>query len=392
MRGSMLGLSTMRFHDMTRETLQTIRASILGSVALLPLLVLPSMVGALVDHAGFTESEAGWVAAVGFAGSALGAIIAGLRIRHFDPRVLAITGLVLLAVFDGASIFVGQLPAWLFVTFRFVSGLGGAIAYAAVMATIATMSNPERDYGIFMVFQFGLSAIGLYWLPYLLPIIGVAGLFSILAVAAVLSLLLRNSVIHREAVSDGTAVEIKTLLQPAALMAMFGIGLYETANLAYYTYSERIGLSMGLNDYQVGEVLGVATLLGVPSAFGVVWLGDRFGQLKPLFLALLISIIGLLILVYPIGQVSYSISMYMMGAAWAFGLAYFCAIEARIDPGGSVVVVGGFFTSSGAVLGPAIAATLVKPDFYDDVLLLAVGLYGVVAVLMTLCVARIGRN
>ena len=278
----------MRFHDMTRETLQTIRASILGSVALLPLLVLPSLVGALVDHAGFTEAEAGWVAAVGFAGSALGAIIAGLRIRHFDPRMLAITGLVLLAVFDGASIFAGQLPTWLFVTFRFVSGLGGAIAYAAVMATIATMSNPERDYGIFMVFQFGLSAIGLYWLPYLLPVIGgVAGLFSILAVAAVLSLLLRNSVIHREAVAEETAVEIKTLLKPAALMAMFGIGLYETANLGYYTYSERIGLSMGLNDYQVGEVLGVATLLGVPSAFGVVWLGDRFGQLKPLFLALL---------------------------------------------------------------------------------------------------------
>lgn len=271
----MLGLSTMRFHHMTRETLQTIRASILGSVALLPLLVLPTMVGALVDHAGFTEAEAGWVAAVGFAGSALGAIIAGLRIRHFDPRLLAITGLLLLAVFDGASIFAGQLPAWLFVTFRFVSGLGGAIAYAAVMATIATMSNPERDYGIFMVFQFGLSAVGLYLLPYLLPIIGVAGLFSILAVAAALSLLLRNSVIHREAVSDGTAVEIKTLLKPAALMAMFGIGLYETANLGYYTYSERIGLSMGLNDYQVGEVLGVATLLGVPSAFGVVWLGDR---------------------------------------------------------------------------------------------------------------------
>ena len=94
MRGSILSLSTMQFHDRTGETLQTIRASILGSVALLPLLVLPTMVGALVDHAGFTEAEAGWVASVGFAGSALGAIIAGLRIRHFDPRLLAVIGLL----------------------------------------------------------------------------------------------------------------------------------------------------------------------------------------------------------------------------------------------------------------------------------------------------------
>jgi MFS family permease len=377
---------------MTSETLQTIRVSVLGSIALLPLLVLPTMIGALVDYTGFTEAEAGWVAAVGFAGSALGAIVAGLRIRHFDPRMLGVVGLVLLAVFDAASVFASQLPAWLFVTFRFVSGVGGAIAFAAVMASIATMSNPERGYGIFMVFQFGISAVGLYGLPFLLPVIGVSGMFLILSAAAVLSLLLRNAVIHRKAVSAETAVEIHTLLKPAALLAMFGIGLYETANLGYYTYSERIGVNFGLTDYRIGEILGLATFLGVPSALIVVWLGDRFGQLKPLSAALLVSVVGLLVLLYPLGPASYAVSMYLMGIAWAFGLPYFQAVEARIDPGGSVVVVGGFFTSCGAVLGPAIAATLVRPGFYDNVLLFAIGTYGVVVVLMTLCTNRIARN
>ncbi len=391
MRGSMAALSTIRFHHMTSETLQTIRVSVLGSVSLMPLLILPTMVGALVDYAGFTEAEAGWVAAVGFAGSALGAIVAGLRIRHFDPRILGVVGLIFLAVFDAASIFAGHLPTWLFVTFRFFSGLGGAVAYAAVMATIATMSNPERGYGVFMVLQFGLSAIGLYGLPFLLPVIGVSGLFLILSALAVLSLFLRGSVIHRAPVSAGTAVEIHMLLKPVALLSMFGIGLYETANLGYYTYTERIGVNFGLTDYQIGEVLGLATLLGVPSALAVVWMGDRFGQLRPISAALLVSILGLLILLYPLGPASYPIAMYMMGAAWAFGLPYFQAVEARIDPGGSVVVVGGFFTSCGAAVGPAIAATLVRPDDYDNVLLFAIGVYGVVAVLMTMCTSRIGR-
>jgi MFS family permease len=387
----MAALSTIRFHDMTSETLQTIRVSVLGSVSLMPLLILPTMVGALVDYAGFTEAEAGWVAAVGFAGSALGAIVAGLRIRHFDPRILAVVGLIFLAVFDAASIFAGRLPTWLFVTFRFVSGLGGAVAYAAVMATIATMSNPERGYGVFMVLQFGLSAIGLYGLPFLLPVIGVSGLFLILSALAVLSLFLRGSVIHRAPVSAGAAVEIHMLLKPVALLSMFGVGLYETANLAYYTYTERIGVNFGLTDYQIGEVLGLATLLGVPSALAVVWIGDRFGQLRPISAALLVSVLGLLILLYPLGSASYPIAMYMMGVAWAFGLPYFQAVEARIDPGGSVVVVGGFFTSCGAAVGPAIAATLVRPDDYDNVLLFAMGVYGVVAVLMTMCTSRIGR-
>jgi MFS family permease len=151
-------------------------------------------------------------------------------------------------------------------------------------------------------------------------------------------------------------------------------------------------VNFGLTDYRIGEILGLATFLGVPSALIVVWLGDRFGQLKPLSAALLVSVVGLLVLLYPLGPASYAVSMYLMGIAWAFGLPYFQAVEARIDPGGSVVVVGGFFTSCGAVLGPAIAATLVRPGFYDNVLLFAIGTYGVVVVLMTLCTNRIARN
>ena len=165
---------------MQAETVRIIRASILGSVAILPILILPSLVGALVDYSAFTEAEAGWVVAVGFAGSALGAITAGLRIQHLDPRKLAVLGLLMLAIFDAASMLVNQLPTWLFVTFRFVSGIGGAVAYAAVMASIAASNNPERGYGIFMVFQFGISAIGLYGLPQVLADIGTVGTFLII--------------------------------------------------------------------------------------------------------------------------------------------------------------------------------------------------------------------
>ena len=152
---------------------RTILASILGSVALMPLLVLPGMVGGLVDYSGFTESQAGWVASAGFAGGAIGSILAGLRIRHISPRQLAIAGLIMLAVFDGLSALVGHLPTAVFVAFRFIAGFGGMIAYSAVMATIAALPGHERGYGIFMVFQFGISGIGLWGLPYVFPIVGV---------------------------------------------------------------------------------------------------------------------------------------------------------------------------------------------------------------------------
>lgn len=377
---------------MQAETIRIIRASILGSVAILPILILPSMVGALVDYAGFTESEAGWVAAIGFSGSALGAIAAGLRIQHLDPRKLAAFGLLTLAVFDAASMLVSQLPVWLFLTFRFVSGVGGAVAYAAVMTTIAASNNPERGYGIFMVFQFGISAIGLYGLPLVLADVGVVAMFSAMAAAAALSLVLYKSVMHRGTMIEDAAIEFHMLIKPAAIIAMLGIGFYETANFMYYTYADRIGVSFGLSDVRIGEILGFASLLGIPAALVVVWIGDRFGQLAPLLFAVVLSAGAIAWLLFPAGASTYIVSMSVLGFAWAIGLPFFYAVEARLDPGGSVVVVGGFFTNCGSVAGPALAATLVTPEGYDSVLLAAIAVYVFVACLMMLTVRIAART
>jgi MFS family permease len=118
----------------------------------------------------------------------------------------------------------------------------------------------------------------------------------------------------------------------------------------------------------------------------VVWVGDRFGQLRPLLSAIILSVIAHLLLLMPSGTVSYVLAVFALGIAWAFGLAYFYAIEARIDPGGSVVVVGGFFTNCGSIAGPALAATLVQPDHFGVVLAAAIGIYLVAAFLATFSV------
>lgn len=350
------------------------------------------MVGTLVDYAGFTATEAGWVAAVGFAGSALGAMVVGLRIQHLDPRNLAVLGLVTLAAFDAAAMFASQVPVWLFVTLRFLSGIGGAVVYAAVMTHIAATNAPERGYGIFMGFQFGISALGLYGLPLVLPHTGVAGMYFFLATAAVLSLLLRKSVMHRESVVADAAIEFHMLIKPAAIFVMLGIGCYEIANFMYFTYADRIGISLGLPDYRVGEILGFASLLGVPAAMLVVWLGDRFGQLLPLLFAMLVAIVSLAWLLEPAGTMTYIVSMGALGFAWAFGLPFFYAFEARLDPGGSVVVVGGFFTACGAFIGPAFAANLVESGGYDGALVGAIDVYVLVMCLAALAAGFASRR
>jgi len=342
------------------------------------------MVGAIIDFAAYTDAEAGWIAAAGFVGSALAAIVIGLRIRYLNPRKICVAGLITLITFDFLSAFVNQMSIEIFVIVRFLSGLGGAAAYASVLASFAASPEPERGYGMFTVLQFGISSALFYLLPTIVTSIGVQGLFVVMALLAVIAWSMKDSVLSRDAVDNGQSLEIKSLLTPAAILAMFGIGAYEVANFMQYTYAERIGLGFGLTPIEAGQTLGFATLLGVPAGLIVIWLGDRFGQLVPLLGAIAASVIAHVWLLSAGGPSSYIISMCAISAAWAFGLAYFYSIEARLDPTGSVVVVGGFFTACGGAVGPALAATLVRPSNFDMVLMTAIGIYVFVAILVIL--------
>lgn len=148
---------------------------------------------------------------------------------------------------------------------------------------------------------------------------------------------------------------------------------------------------LALSNPRIGEILGVATVLGIPGAFGVVWLSDRAGRLLPILATVLASILALTLLLIPTGAIGYGIAMGILSIAWAFGLPYFQAVEANLDPGGSVVVAGGFFTATAAAIGPAFAASLVGPDGYGSVLVVAIVLYVVVIFLMTAAI-RIERK
>lgn len=359
--------------------------AILGSVSLMPLLVLPIVVGGFVDFLTFTESEAGYLASAGFLGSAIAAIVISLRIHHLDLRRLAWMGLSVLILCDAVSIFAAELDTWVFVTARFLSGAGGATAYAAVMGAYAGWKQPERAYGLFMSMQFLFSALGLFGLPWILDQRGVEGVFMLFTALDVLALAFVTQVPGRsERVPEGgdPGLEWRVIIAPAALFCLVAIGLFEAANMASFTYSERIGLQFSLDSGEIGTILGVATVLGIPAAFGVFLLGARFGRYVPIMLTGLTQSIALLLLMTGSSPSTYVISMCLMSLGWAFALPYFQAIEARIDPRGSVVVAGGFATSLGDFLGPVTAASLVRPGHFSDMIIGTMMAYAVVILLI----------
>jgi MFS family permease len=364
---------------------RTIALSLLGSIPLMPLLVLPVMVGSFVDHLGFSDSQAGYAASAGFLGGALSAIYVSFRIHRLNLRRLSLLGLCLMALVDGVSMAAAQIPAGLFVILRFISGAAGVCVYSSVMASFAGWREPSRAYGLFMSFQFMASAMGLFGLPWVLPQTGVAAVFGLFTALSLLGFFLVRQLpppAERRGVGPDAPLEWRVILSVTALACLLAIGLFEAANMAHFTYAERIGITFGLGARDIGLVLGIATMTGIPGSFGVLLLGSRFGRFAPITAAVLIQIAALQLLLNGSGAASYLVAMCLLASLWGFALPYFQAIEARLDQGGSVVVAGGFATSFGGFLGPAVAASLVSPGRYGGMMLAITGSYFIVIALI----------
>lgn len=362
---------------------RTVHIALVGCVSIMPLLVLPVMVGAFVDAMGLGERDAGLLASAGFLGAAAAALILAFRIHHLDLRRMTVLGLVIMVAADGASIAAAALPLYVLVALRFISGAAGAAVYGGVMSAYAAWREPDRAYGLFMALQFAVSGAGLFLLPMAIPHLGVAGIFALFTLLDLGALVLARALpdnVERAGRIVGDKLEWQIIFTLTALACLLAIGLYETAQMAHFTYIERIGVAVGLDAGQIGLALGLSSLLAIPAAFAVTWIGSRFGYFIPIAAATLVQVLSVALLMRADSFADYLLITCLFAMGWAFVLPYFQAIEARIDPGGSVVVAGSFATGAAGFIGPAGAAMLVMPgDYWRMLMAILVSLLVVIA-------------
>jgi predicted MFS family arabinose efflux permease len=345
--------------------------SLLGCLTLLPLLILPTLIGAMVDVWGMSEEAAGWSASLNFFGAAFSSLILATRIHHVSLRKVALWGMFATALLDFASGLTGDhLNGFLLA--RFCAGIGGGVAYTAVVASIARSRTPESGYGLFMSMQFLISGLFLYSLPWIIPEIGTTGIYLGLAVLDSVALILCLQLPAEKAAvqrAEPETVELQILLQRSALLAVLAGGLYEMANTAQFTYGERLGHNLGISATDIGWIMGVGSLLGGLGAFAAAVLGNRIGHLVPLAVGVSGTVVALLIFMSADSLAWYACGSFVAGTGWAFALPYFQSAQASIDPNGSVVAAGSFSATVGNAAGPGFGALILANSTGYGVLL-----------------------
>ncbi|MEM9387327.1 MAG: MFS transporter [Pseudomonadota bacterium] len=368
-------------------------ASLIGCVALIPILIGPIIIGVLVDFGGLTDTQAGVTSAYGAIGTVTVALICALRMHRLPLRRLATMGL-------GAAIVTNVVTALsyenlaLFYSLRMLNALGEGAAYAAVMSSFARKPESERCYGLFMMLQFGVAGVFLWALPTYLPQMGVRAMYLGFAGAQLLVLPCVRCLPADAADAAGITIrgaEWRLLLAVPALAGLVALCFSEASNVGTDAFLERIAVHAGLSDAQVGTSLGLASILGMPGAFGILLLGSRLGHALPALVGFTVGAGSLLGILSADSYAGFLAFTCIHSVAWAFVTPYVQSVLADLDPGGAVVTAGGIASGAGAGIGPAATATLVSANSYEGVLTVGLGAFAIAAVAIVLASSGLKR-
>ena len=346
--------------------------SFLATAGLFYVNIMPALVAGLVDGLHYTARQAGLVGSANVYGAACGALVAVFLVRRVPWRPAAVAVLIALIFADLASTFVRAPEAM--IAMRFVHGSIGGLLVGIGFAVIARTHNPDRVFGMLLVVQFGLGGVGLMTLPRLVPVFGVKALFLALALFSFVTLLMVPFLADypvRKAETTGGARATRIAWRPLGL-ALLSVFLFQGGNMALAAYMIELGRAYGLQTGFISTTLGIAAWIGAIGSILVVVLGTRFGRLKPLAIALVLTVLGNAAFHFSGSAVIFAAANVGTAITWAFVIPYLLGMCAAFDATGQTAAMGGFASKMGLATGPLVAATLLHGTNYSLLIDLAV--------------------
>lgn len=334
--------------------------------------VMPALVGALIDGAGFTKQQAGYVVSVNMYGSALGALLATLFIKKMPWKRVMFMLLVPFIALDFLSAFV-PTPTGLMVI-RFCSGVLAGFIATSSFAMMARLSHPDRAFGLLYAVALGLAGIGVYVLPGLVASWGTIGLFSLLVFFGFLALLallfLPNFQLEKTQSSTQKAPHVNFRL--TLLLVLAAIFLFQMSNMSMFAYLQRLGLDAGLELDWVSLALAGGLWVAIPSSLLVVAIGLRFGQAKPAMLGGTLALVGYYLLHHAANAEIFLCASLLVSVAATIIMPYLFGVCAALDPTGQGTAAGALASKLGLATGPLIGGWLLGSGSYPVLINVAI--------------------
>jgi len=148
-------------------------AFLVGVIAPEVFIVQPGFVQGMVQYLGYDEQAAGYVASAEMFGLATTTILMTFIAHHFNWRRVILVSLLTMFAANAACTFAQDMQA--FTVLRFVSGLGAGGLVSLSFAAVGLTSNPDRNFGLLIMWVLVYGAIGLLLMPSAYTLAGMNG-------------------------------------------------------------------------------------------------------------------------------------------------------------------------------------------------------------------------
>ena len=367
-------------------------ATVFGVVSVLVFIIQPGYVQGLVDLAGLTGAQAGYVASAEMTGYAI-TVIAMSFLSHRVRWAPMLFACILVQALGNAGCVLSTDATWLAAA-RFVAGLGAGGMASLAFTAIGMTRDPDRQFGFFIMWILAYGAVGLFGLPSLFGLVGLRG-FHLLALAATLGALpfVRFMPAHggAEAQPNRCAAPLAASGRWAAILSIFvfflGCGIL-------WAYVSLIGDARGLGLQPVANALSLSQFTGVAGALAAGLVGSRFGRGIPLGLAIVLCAgsTAALSLVDARAALLFGAAVCLFNFAWNVAQPVYLSVASVYDAEGRLVPQMVASQSCGLALGPFVGAEIGGERNIEGLAASVSGLFLLSAVLITLLFVAARRS
>ena len=333
--------------------------------------LMPLTIGVLTDGFKFSVEHAGVLLSAEMAGAAALSLLISPFVGKIDLRKLAlIGGLIALSGQSMTAMATGYVPVG--VT-RFITGAGYGIMSAVLFAAVARTKEPERLMGLMTVVLALFGAFIMVLLPYVISGFGPRAYFWALAALVLCTFWVFTWLPKSSGEEEEKNKERPSVSVPVVCLVVCSSAALFSGQTLIWSFSERIGVTLGLSMEQIGWVLGGGGLTGLVGASLPTWLGRKYGRILPLVFSLLgigASFIGI---AYAGEPVLYVVSQLGYGFFYGFNMPYAMGIVAAVDPQGRMAALFGALAPFCAAFLPALGAYLITAYSYQMVGLVCAG-------------------
>ena len=318
----------------------------------------PLIIHAMIEGLALSEPQAGLVVSAEVMAIALTSLAIAPRVHRLPARRACFYGCLAAVLFHFISIFTtgygGLLAA------RLCAGIAEGLVYAIAIGVVASTVNPDRGYGIINAFNIVFASLFLAFVPGIEFSQPQVVTFSCLAAAALILApavcTMPESVLNPD---KHSSVGI-TGFDHNVWLLLLAVLLWGTGVNTLWPYLFYIGSQTALEARQIGLVLGSSGFAAFAGVLLMIFIGARYGHLRPLLAGLGMNLVASLMVTMLPGALTYTAGVVLSMATIYFVFPYLLAVSAEMDATGRVATaVGGINMSTGGI-GPVIGGYLVS--------------------------------